>query len=104
MEKARDVAIVKSNFAWDDIGSWLAFERVYKADARGNIKIGLHKGLGTKDCIIVADKGAIATLGTSNLIIVRHKDAVFVCDKRSVGDIKKLMHQLSQDKNFKKYL
>ena len=104
MEKARDVAVIKSCFAWDDVGSWLALERVYKSDSRGNIKIGLHKGLRTKDCIMVSDKGIIATLGTSNLIIIRHKDAVFVCDKRSAGDIKKLVHQLSQDKHFKKYL
>ena len=104
MEKAKDVAVVKSSFIWDDIGSWLALERVYKSDSSGNIKIGLHKGLITKDCIMVSDKGVIVTLGVSNLIIVRHKDAVFVCDKRSIKDIKKLVHQLSQDKNFKKYL
>ena len=104
MEKTQDVAVIKSDFAWDDVGSWLALERVYKADSNGNIKIGLHKGMRTRDCIMVSDKGIITTLGTSNLIIIRHKDAVFVCDKKVAGDIKKLVHQLSQDKNFKKYL
>lgn len=60
--------------------------------------------MSTRNCIIVADKGAISTIGVSNLIIVRSGDAVFVCDKKEVGDIKKLVHQMSQDKKFKKYL
>ncbi|MDI6839841.1 MAG: sugar phosphate nucleotidyltransferase [bacterium] len=104
MEKATNVAVVRSNFIWDDIGSWLALERLYKADKYGNIKAGLHKGLGTRNCIVVSDKGAIATIGISNLIIVKSKDAVFVCDKHRVGDIKELVRELSQDKKFTKYL
>ena len=104
MEKASNVAVVKSNFAWDDIGSWLALERIYKPDRSGNTKTGLHKGLSTRNCIIVSDEGVVATLGVSNLIIVQSGDAVFVGDKRRIGDIKKIVHELSQDEKFKKYL
>ncbi len=104
MEKAPNVAVVKSDFAWDDIGSWLALERIHKLDKQGNIKIGLYKGLSTRNCVIVGDKGVIATLGVSNLIIVKSGNAVFVCDKKEVRDIKKLVHELSQNKKFKKYL
>jgi mannose-1-phosphate guanylyltransferase len=104
MEKSIDVAVVRSHFVWDDIGSWLALERMHKTDSRGNTKIGLHKGMGTTNCTIVSDDGVICTIGTSDLIIVRSGDAVFVCDKRRVGDIKKLVHQMSQSKKFKKFL
>lgn len=104
MEKSQYVGVVRSKFLWDDIGSWLALERIYKPDSAGNIKIGLHKGMGTRNCIIMSDKGIITTIGISNLIVVRSGDAVFVCDKRSVSDIKELVHQLGQNKEFKDYL
>lgn len=104
MEKSKDVAVVKSKFLWDDVGSWLALERIYQADSDGNIKVGLHKGIETRNCIIVSDKGVISTIGTSNLIIVRWGEAVFVCDKRWVDEIKELVHQMGQDENFNKYI
>lgn len=104
MEKSNNVAVVKSEFLWDDIGTWIALERIYKSDTNGNIKIGFHKGIDTKNCIIVADKGIISTIGISNLIIVRNGDAIFICDKKAIGEIKGLIRHLSQDNNFKKYL
>lgn len=104
MERASQVSVIVSNFLWDDVGSWLALERTHKKDKYGNIKIGAHKGLATKNCVIVSDKGLIATLGVSNLVIVHSDDAVFICDKREARDIKKLVRELSQEKEFKKYL
>jgi mannose-1-phosphate guanylyltransferase len=104
MEKSVDVAVIRSHFLWDDIGSWVALERMHKTDSHGNVKIGLHKGIGTSNCTIVSDDGVICTIGASDLIIVRSGDAVFVCDKRRVGDIKKLVQQMSQSKKFKKFL
>jgi mannose-1-phosphate guanylyltransferase len=104
LEKSQNVVVVKSQFLWDDIGEWTALERIYEPDANGNIKKGAFKGRRTKNCVIMSDKGIIATIGISNLIIVRSGDRVFVCDKRKVGEIKKLLSQISQDKSLKKYL
>ena len=104
MEKAEKVAVIKANFPWDDVGSWLALERVYTPDKLRNIKIGLTKGLSTNNCIIVSDKGLVATLGVSNLVVVKSGDAVLVCDKNSIDDIKQLVHSLADNSNLKKYL
>jgi mannose-1-phosphate guanylyltransferase len=104
LEKSQNVAVVKSQFLWDDIGEWTALERIYEPDSNGNIKKGAFKGRRTKNCLIMCDKGIIATIGVSNLIIVRNGNKVFVCDKRKVGEIKKLLYQISQDKSLKKYL
>ena len=104
MEKTETVAVIKSDFLWDDIGSWLALERIYKSDRDNNISIGLHKSMDTKNCIIVSNEGIVSTIGVTNLIVVRKGDAVFVCDKRKVSEIKKLIYLLSQDNNLNKYL
>src|SRR5206468_12092425 len=68
MEHAREVLVVQAPFRWDDVGSWLALERMHPQDADGNTVLALHCGLKTKKCVIAADKGhLVATVGVENL-------------------------------------
>lgn len=47
MEKADDIFVIPGSFGWDDLGSWLALERIKKVDDDGNIVIGKHYGIDT---------------------------------------------------------
>lgn len=95
MEHAADVLVLQAPFRWDDVGSWLALERMHPQDADGNTVLARHCGLHTKDCIIVADDGRlIATVGVDNLIIVQDGDATLVADRREEGTIKQLVDRL----------
>ncbi len=40
MEKSKSVLCVKSDFIWDDIGSWGAVHRLNKKDTEGNVTEG----------------------------------------------------------------
>ncbi|MFA5031918.1 MAG: sugar phosphate nucleotidyltransferase [bacterium] len=104
MEKCQNVAVVKSNFTWDDVGSWTSLERLHSLDKHNNVKLGLHSGIDTKDCIIVSTNGAIATIGVSDLVIVQSDNVVFVCDRNRIDEIKSLVRQIGEDKDFEKYL
>ncbi|MBI4721423.1 MAG: mannose-1-phosphate guanylyltransferase [Candidatus Stahlbacteria bacterium] len=104
LEKSHSVAVIKAHFIWDDVGSWNALERVHHADDHGNIKVGLHKGMSTDNCIIVSDSGVIATIGVENLIIVHSGKRVFVCDKHHIGEIKELIRRMGEDETFSAYL
>lgn len=104
MEKAKNIAVVKANFLWDDVGSWLALERHFPILGDGNIILGEHYGVDTKESIILADTGVIATLGIENLVIIKSKDAVLVTDKKRVGDLKALLRVISTTKSGKKFL
>jgi len=103
MERAKDVAVVKASFKWDDVGSWLALERVMKKDNAGNIGVGEYIALDTKDSIIVSDDGIIATLGVKDAVIIKDENSVLVCDKGRTQDIKKLVQTLEEKKK-NKYL
>jgi len=103
MERAKNVAVVKASFKWDDVGSWLALERVIKKDNAGNIGIGEYIALDTKDSIIVSDNGIIATLGVKDAVIIKDENIVLVCDKRRTQDIRKLV-QMLREKKKNKYL
>src|SRR5579885_1307811 len=81
MEHARDVLVVQAPYRWDDVGSWLALERMNPQDADDNTVRGTHAGLNTHHCIIVAVAGhLVATAGVDNLLIVQDGNATLVAD------------------------
>ncbi|MGE3805447.1 MAG: mannose-1-phosphate guanylyltransferase [Gemmataceae bacterium] len=104
MEHARDVLVVQAPFRWDDVGSWLALERMYPQDADGNTVLGQHCGLRTRDCIIAADPDRlIATVGVNELLIIQDGNATLVADRREEAAIKQLVDLMKQ-KGLGKYL
>jgi len=58
MEKARKVLVLRAPYKWDDVGSWLALERMHPQDADGNTVLATHAGLNTTHCVVVGDAGS----------------------------------------------
>jgi mannose-1-phosphate guanylyltransferase len=103
-EAGKDVLVVQAPYRWDDVGSWLALERMNPQDADGNTVLGTHAGLHTRDCVIVTDDGRlIATIGVDNLLIVQDGNATLVADKREEATVKHLVDLLKK-KGLQKYL
>jgi len=94
MEKAEDIYILPGTFGWDDVGSWLAVERIKKTNEFGNVVNGNIITVNTRDCIIQGGKKLIATVGLEDLIVVDTEDATLICAKDSAGDIKKVLENL----------
>src|SRR5437764_749199 len=89
MEKAREVLVVRAPYQWDDVGSWLALERMNPQDADRNTIQALHAGLKTSGCVIVGDAGRlIATAGVKDLLIVQDGDATLVADRHDENAVK----------------
>jgi mannose-1-phosphate guanylyltransferase len=104
MENAPNVLVVQAPFRWDDVGSWLALERMHPQDAAGNTVLATHCGINTRNCVISADTGhLIATIGVENLLIVQDGDATLVADRREEGTVKQMVELLKQ-KGLEKYL
>lgn len=104
MEKARETYVVQAPFRWDDVGSWLALERLHPQDADGNTVLASHCGIDTKNCIIVADAGQLlATVGVENLIIIQEGDAILVADRKNEAGIRQIV-DLLKTRGLEKYL
>jgi mannose-1-phosphate guanylyltransferase len=97
MEHAPEVIVVPAPYRWDDVGSWLAVERMNPQDADGNTVQATHAGIETKDCVIVGEPGRlVTTIGVSNLLIVQDGDAVLIADKTQEGAVKQLVDELKK--------
>ena len=94
MEKAKEIYILPGTFGWDDVGSWLAVERIKKSNEFGNVVNGNIITVNTQNCVIQGSKKLIATVGVEDLIVVDTEDATLICSKDHAGEIKKVIENL----------
>ncbi len=94
MERAKDVYVCPCSFGWDDVGSWLAVERIQTQDEFGNVIQGNTITVDTNNTIIQGGQRLIATVGVEGLIVVDTNDSLLVCNKNSTGEIKKVIENL----------
>ncbi len=104
LKSVKEVLVIQAPFRWDDVGSWLALERMHPQDADGNTVLATHIGEKTDNCVIASDPNhLIATFGVDNLLIIQDGNVTLVADRRNENEVKKLVELLKQ-KGLEKYL
>jgi mannose-1-phosphate guanylyltransferase len=94
LEKAATVSTVIADFDWDDVGLWTAMPAHMTPDGSGNVARGRVVATGSSDTIAFSNGRLIALCGVRDLVVVETADAVLVCHKDAVQDIKKLLPDL----------
>jgi mannose-1-phosphate guanylyltransferase len=96
MERAEHILTIPGSFGWDDVGSWLALERINSVDTDGNMFDGDIVAVDTRNCTVTGSSRLIATLGLEDMVIVDTPDALLVCDKNSTQNIKQILAKLRE--------
>lgn len=104
MEHAENLYVLAGTFGWDDVGSWLALERIKDKDSEGNLINGNVVTIGTRNCIIEGGEKLIATVGMDNAVIIDTQDVVLVADKKSIGNVNQILDKLRIGNLQEKYL
>lgn len=97
MEKARAVETLLAQFDWDDVGLWTALPKHLKSDEAGNATRGSVFVANSAHNIAVSNGRTIALCGVKDLVVVETADAVLVCHRDAVQDIKKIVQQLPKE-------
>jgi mannose-1-phosphate guanylyltransferase len=99
MEHASEVRVLHAPYKWDDVGSWLALERMHPQDAENNTVLATHVGIDTSHCVIVGDdiRRLIATIGVHDLLIIQDGDAVLIADRHDEGAVKRLVDRMKEN-------
>jgi mannose-1-phosphate guanylyltransferase len=95
MEKASGIVTVPAAVGWDDVGSWAALPAVRGTDAGGNTTVGKTPGIEGTGTVVVSDDALIATVGVSDLVVVKQGDAILVIRKDQAQDVRKVIDALS---------
>jgi mannose-1-phosphate guanylyltransferase len=96
MEKSKNVFLVKSNFDWSDVGSWETAYELLKKDADMNAKIGDVFSAGSKNSYVYSPNKFAAVVGMDNVIVINTEDALLVCNRNNVQDVRKIVDFLSE--------
>jgi mannose-1-phosphate guanylyltransferase len=97
LEKATSVATVVAQFDWDDVGAWTSLPAHIPPDAAGNVVRGPVVAEDSANNIAVSNGRLIALCGVSDLVVVETADAILVCRKDAVQDIKKLLPRVPDE-------
>ncbi len=95
MERSPEVVVIPAEFGWSDVGSWDMLEALHSCNDNGNILLGEQINIDTSDTTIFSSGRMVAAVGVANLVIVETPDAVLVCDKSRVQDVKKVVDTLN---------
>lgn len=94
LEKSKELAVIKADFSWSDVGSWRSLHEL-------NRKLGLRTKnlyeLNSKDNFVYSKK-KVALLDVSDLVVVETEDVILVCPKNSSERVKD-MADFAADRN-----
>ena len=97
MEGAEDVAVIPVDIGWSDVGSWTSLSELLPADEDGNIVVGSHVGIDTRDTLIFGGKRLIATIGLEGMVIVDTGDALLVCPMEREQEVRAMVRWLDRE-------
>jgi mannose-1-phosphate guanylyltransferase len=95
LEHSDRVYTVPGDFGWDDIGDWVALERLLGRDVEDplNTVVGRHVGHQAAGNIVYTEdpNDVIVTVGVQDLIIVKRGNTVLLVRKDRVAEIKDVL-------------
>lgn len=97
MEKTRgSVVAVPAAVGWNDVGSWAALPDVRGIDATGNTTIGDAVVIDGSGNVVVGDEETlIATVGVSDLVVVKSGDAILILRKDQAQRVREIVEALN---------
>lgn len=105
MEKSKSVLCVKSDFIWDDIGSWGAVYRLNKKDENGNVVEGnviLHD---VKNSLILGENvGVVAVSSLEDVMVVKDGDNILVSKLSKDQSVKEIVNIMKTKDKYSKHL
>jgi mannose-1-phosphate guanylyltransferase/mannose-6-phosphate isomerase len=95
-EKAPNIACVRLDTPWSDLGSWDALWHVMTKDPGGNVVQGDGPVIlqETRNSFAFSDQLCVALVGVEDLVVVAMEDAVLVAGKDRAEEIRRLVGHL----------
>ena len=99
MEAAANVCVIKSNFGWNDLGSWEAVYNLSQKDKNENVCHSKKNILvDAKNNYFYSPKKLIAAVDVQDLVLVEMDDAILICKKERSQDVKDIVDFLKRKK------
>jgi len=89
------VVAIPAAVGWNDVGSWAALSEMCGVSEDGNTVVGQGLVLdGSGNVVLSDDDTLIATIGVSDLVVVKHGDAILVVKKDQAQRVREIIDAL----------
>lgn len=96
LEKAENVYVVKSTFAWSDLNNWDEVYEIKTKDARGNFFEGLIIPINVKNSYVKAKHKLIGLVDIEDLIVIEDDNAILICKRGSSDKVREIVKYLKR--------
>ncbi|CCH47853.1 mannose-1-phosphate guanylyltransferase/mannose-6-phosphate isomerase [Pseudodesulfovibrio piezophilus] len=97
VEKIDNIAVVRAQFDWDDLGSWEALYRIGEKDQNGNVIQGDVLAMDCHNSLLISEGGKLAVVGVENMIMVQTRDATLSCPMEHVQSVRDVVATLKAE-------
>jgi len=99
LEKSDKVEVLPADFDWDDVGSFASLPGHLPSDESGNTRSLPESAVllahDARNNIIISDQPhTITLLGVEGMVLIQTADAILLCPKERVEEIKRLVQDL----------
>ncbi len=96
LEKSTRVVVLPADIGWSDLGEWTAIHRLSPQDEHGNMLSPNVLDVGSKNSFVLGrdPQRTIATIGLENMMVVDVEDALLICSKDRVQEVRTVVHEL----------
>jgi len=96
MEKAAGIAVVRTGFEWNDIGSWNAVSDLVAPDADGNRTVGDAVMVESSGCYVQSADRMVAGVGIHDLLVIDTPDALLIADRTEAQKVRTVVDRLKK--------
>jgi mannose-1-phosphate guanylyltransferase len=96
MEKAAGIAVVRTGFAWNDIGSWNAVSDLVAPDSEGNRTVGDAVMVESSGCYVQSADRMVAGVGIHDLLVIDTPDALLIADRNEAQKVRAVVDRLKK--------
>ncbi|MCR4428148.1 MAG: sugar phosphate nucleotidyltransferase [Caldiserica bacterium] len=96
MEKAENVAMVKGDFLWSDVGSWLSLAELLGKGNSYAENSHLVTSSEAEKYLVLGNSKEVAILGLENLGYIETEDAILILDLEKAQEVRKIVARLRE--------
>lgn len=97
-ERLTNLAVVPADLEWSDLGNWAALHEILLTDESRQtnqmVSQGQHIDFDSNNCLVVTKDKLVATIGLKDVVVVDTGDAILVCHRDEVHNVKNVVEQL----------
>lgn len=95
LEHARNGVVIEADdFGWNDVGSWDQWAEHFAHDDQDNLVKGEALLIDSHKCVVHSEHRFAAVVGAQDMIVIDAGDALLVCSRNSVQEVRKVVDEL----------